>query len=186
MSLFEFLKTIASVVVAFGVGEIAKYWGELIRQRKQIQKFSWLQIAWSLNVLLNGLFYWIGMWAYSDLEFNYFYQIFALVVPSLIFVMTCYAITNLRDPESHRDLNQKYWLDAKSVFITLALFGYMSLVADWLIVGHNLDNLWITLVLTSATFSLAFVKNHMYHYVYTSISVVLNIAFILSPLSVLG
>ena len=186
MSLYEFLMTIASVVIAFGIGELAKYWGELVRKRKLIKKYSVPQIIWSLNLLFVGTYYWIGMWAYSSVEFVYFFQVFALVIPTLFFVVACYAISNISLVVASCDLENQYWLDTKVIFIPMALFSLSSLLADIAIVGHIFSNVLITLVITGLMLSLGFVKSHMYHYVVTGINCLLYVVLVAAPLSSLG
>ena len=78
MTLFEFLMVIAGVVIAIAMAEIVSGWGRMMRAGTNV-KFDWLHLGWSLTVLLNAMLYWVGVWAYAELEFQYVAQTWFLV-----------------------------------------------------------------------------------------------------------
>jgi hypothetical protein len=87
MTKFEFLMMIASVVIAIGMTEIVGGWGRLARTPAEIS-FDWLHFCWTLYILLSSIQYWIGMWSYAGAPFEYTFQIYFLVVPTLFLVFS--------------------------------------------------------------------------------------------------
>ncbi|MEE4300888.1 MAG: hypothetical protein V2J24_15725 [Pseudomonadales bacterium] len=48
--------------------------------------------------------YRVGMWAYAEIAFTHFRQVFTLVVPSLLFVLACQAMAGEMEDEDPEDV----------------------------------------------------------------------------------
>lgn len=60
MSQFEFFMAIASVVMAFGLGELARFWGDMV-QRANRGRVGLVRLGWTIYLTLGGVQYWVGM-----------------------------------------------------------------------------------------------------------------------------
>ena len=148
MTRFEFLMMIAAVVVAVGMTEIVGGWGRLMRTRAVV-KADWLHLGWSIWILAVLIQYWIGMWAYNQLQIDYMGQIFFLIIPTLFGVLAAFAITPDVPMAGVLDVREYYWDKRTAVFLPLAAFVLLSYVADLVIVGvHKVgfDSLLISVV----------------------------------------
>ena len=134
MTLFEFLMAIASVVVAIGIIELARFWGELARSIGCV-KLDWLHLLWTWNLLLVGLTYWLGLWPYREAEFTYYYQVLFLVLPTLFFVITTYTITTSGSLETEFDLRQHFLENTKKIFVPFGGLIVSANIADVVIMG---------------------------------------------------
>ena len=134
MTRFEFLMMIAAVVVAVGMTEIVGGWGRLMRTRAVV-KADWLHLGWSIWILAVLIQYWIGMWAYNQLQIDYMGQIFFLIIPTLFGVLAAFAITPDVPMVGELDVREYYWAKRTTVFLPLAAFVLLSYVADLVIVG---------------------------------------------------
>ncbi len=61
MRAFDFVITLYSFVYALGVGQILSTVGDMIRAGKRL-RFSWLNAAWLLNILLTIVAWWLSLW----------------------------------------------------------------------------------------------------------------------------
>jgi len=92
VSYFEFLMVLAGLVVAIAMTEIVSGWGRLLRTTVDVQ-WDWLHFGWGLCLLMLSLQYWVGMWPYHQINFEYLGQVSFLVLPTLFFVSAAYALT---------------------------------------------------------------------------------------------
>ena len=134
MTRFEFLMMIAAVVVAVGMTEIVGGWGRLMRTRAVVNA-DWLHLGWTIWILVTLIQYWIGMWSYNPLQIDYMVQIFFLIIPTLFGVLAAFAITPDVPMEGELDVREYYWAKRTAVFLPLAAFVAMALIADLVIVG---------------------------------------------------
>ncbi len=155
MSRFEFLMMIAAVVVAVGMTEIVGGWGRLMRTRAVVKTY-WLHLAWTTMILFSLIQYWIGMWSYSELPIDHMAQIFFLIIPSLFGVLAAFAITPDVPMEGELIVREYYWTKQKAVFLPLAAYVVMALIADLVIVGFDKIEIRDTIrfVVGAAMFSL--------------------------------
>lgn len=157
MDRFEFFMTIAGVAVAIGVTEIVGGWGRLLRSQTPI-KADWLHLGWCLVLITWPIMYWIGMWAYRDVEFVVMGQVLMLFIPTLLAVLAQYAITPVAQGEKTLSLRNHYLAKRRLVFLPFGMFLVMSYVADLVIVGtgaafdpaSSLTFVMVPLVLASA------------------------------------
>jgi hypothetical protein len=133
MTKFEFLMMIASVVIAIGMTEIVGGWGRLARTPAEIS-FDWLHFCWTLYILLSSIQYWIGMWSYAGAPFEYTFQIYFLVVPTLFLVFSAFAITPDVPQSGELNVREYYWARR---FLPLAGFMVLAGLADLVIVGSK-------------------------------------------------
>lgn len=140
MTLFEFLMAIASVVIAIALTEIFGGWGHLLRTRI-LPQIDWLHLSWSIVVTLYAIQYWVGIWPYRDIEFEFIYQVWFLIFPTLFIVLVSFAITPRINTGEMLDLRAYYLARRAPIFIGLAVFIAMATLADWVIQG--LQPSWI-------------------------------------------
>ena len=134
MTRFEFLMMIAAVVVAVAMTEIVGGWGRMMRTRAVV-KIDWLHLGWTIVILFSLIQYWIGMWSYSHLQIDYMGQIFFLIIPSLFGVLAAFAITPDVPMDGELDIHEYYWAKRTAVFLPLAMYVAMALIADLVVVG---------------------------------------------------
>lgn len=133
MSQFEFFMAIASVVMAFGLGELARFWGDMI-QRANRGRVGLVRLGWTIYLTLGGVQYWVGMWAYVDIGFTHFRDVFALVVPGLLYVLACHAPTG--EMEDDRDDVDVYFMtNRRVIFAALVAFLAGTVAADAMLLG---------------------------------------------------
>jgi hypothetical protein len=163
MSQFEFFLTLASVVMAIGVAEVAGGWGRQLRAGDNVQS-DWLHLGWTIAILLNGLVYWIGIWPYSDIEFLYVGQVFFLVIPTIFFVLLCFAITPVL-PESAEFSVRDYYLEKRrEIFLAYTTFLAMSVAADLAIAGiGNVLSMVPAMIIMACLLLLVFFRNVILH-----------------------
>jgi len=61
MHAFDFVMTLYSFVYALAVAQILSTVGDMIRAAKRL-RFSWLNAAWMLNILLAIVAWWLSLW----------------------------------------------------------------------------------------------------------------------------
>ena len=125
MTLFEFLMVIAGVVIAIAMAEIVSGWGRMVRAGVNV-KFDWLHLGWSLTVLLNAMLYWVGVWAYAELEFQYVAQTWFLVLPTLFLVLVAFALTPDISQISGQSLRDYFISNRRGFFSSYVLFLLFS------------------------------------------------------------
>ena len=136
MTKFEFLMMIASVVIAVGMTEIVGGWGRMARTPAKV-KFDWLLFGWALVILLMGILYWLGMWAYVEVEMEYVGEIYFLVVPTLFFVLAAFGVSPDVPLVGSFDSREYYWNSRAAIFLPLSALGVMAALADLVIVGDE-------------------------------------------------
>jgi hypothetical protein len=146
---------IAAVVVAVGMTEIVGGWGRLMRTRAVV-KADWLHLGWSIWILVVLIRYWIGMWAYSQLQIDYMVQILFLIIPTLFGVLAAFAITPDVPTAGELDVREYYWAKRTAVFLPLAAFTLLSYVADLVIVGVDKVGFDLLLITGAGTVLLIF------------------------------
>ena len=102
---------------------------------RAVVKADWLHLGWSIWILAVLIQYWIGMWAYNQLQIDYMGQIFFLIIPTLFGVLAALAITPDVPMVGELDVREYYWDMRAAVFLPLAAFVLLSYVADLVIVG---------------------------------------------------
>ena len=105
------------------------------------------------------------MWLYNATEFAYVGQVYMLVIPTLLLVLTSYAITPEVPADRTLDLREYYMANRKKVFIPLAAFMLSAYVADLVILGVGVWEWTLLLSATSASLvlALAFTRNLWVH-----------------------
>jgi len=180
MTRFEFLMMIAAVVVAVGMTEIVGGWGRLMRTRAVV-KADWLHLGWSIWILAVLIQYWIGMWAYNQLQIDYMVQIFFLIIPTLFGVLAAFAITPDVPMIGELDVREYYWAKRTAVFLPLAAFVLLTYVADLVIVGVDkvgLNLLFINVVGMVLLVLLTITKRLWFHVAVLGCSAVYTVAFL--------
>ena len=188
MTRFEFLMMIAAVVVAVGMTEIVGGWGRLMRTRAVV-KADWLHLGWSIWILAILIQYWIGMWAYNQLQIDYMGQIFFLIIPTLFGVLAAFAITPDVPMVGELDVREYYWAKRTAVFLPLAAFALLSYVADLVIVGVDkvgFDLLFINVVGMVLLILLTITKRLWFHVAVLGCVAANTIAFLFKHSSSLG
>ena len=188
MTRFEFLMMIAAVVVAVGMTEIVGGWGRLMRTRAVV-KADWLHLGWSIWILAILIQYWIGMWAYNELQIDYMGQIFFLIIPTLFGVLAAFAITPDVPMVGELDVREYYWAKRTAVFLPLAAFALLSYVADLVIVGVDkvgFDLLFINVVGMVLLILLTITKRLWFHVAVLACVAANTIAFLFKHSSSLG
>jgi len=142
MTLFEFLMAIASVVIAIALTEIFGGWGHLLRIHI-VPKIDWLHLSWTLVVVLYAIQYWVGIWPYRDIEFEFIYQVWFLIFPTLFIVLVSFSITPDVEPDDKFNLREYYMSRRGPIFYGMAAFMGMAQLADLVILGTNFN--WIGL-----------------------------------------
>ena len=179
---------IAAVVVAVGMTEIVGGWGRLMRTRAVI-KTDWLHLGWSIWILVVLIQYWIGMWAYNQLQIEYIGQIFFLIIPTLFGVLAAFAITPDVPMVGELDVREYYWAKRTAVFLPLAAFALLTYVADLVIVGVDkvgFDLLFINGVGVVLLIFLTITKRLWFHVAVLGCLAVNTIAFLFKHSSILG
>lgn len=147
MTLFEFLMAIASVVIAIALTEMFGGWGHLLRTHI-IPKIDWLHLGWSLAIVLYAIQYWVGIWPYRDVEFEFLYQVWFLIFPTLFIVLVAFAITPDVAPQERVDLREYYMSRRGPIFYGLAVFVFMAQLADKIILDLPFNLAGVSLILT--------------------------------------
>lgn len=185
VSQFEFFMGMASVVMAFGLGELARFWGEMI-QRANRGRVGLIRLLWTLFLMMGGVQYWTGMWAYVDLEFLFFRDVFALVLPSMLFVLACHALTGAME-DDRPDEDVYYWTNRRVIFVALVIFLVSSVAADLVLLGSDVLD-WsqgiFMVLLCGVTLVVGFSEHRRIHLIWAAGMTGMTVAFnVLSPLT---
>ena len=166
MTLFEFLMVIAGVVIAIAMAEIVSGWGRMMRAGTNV-KFDWLHLGWSLTVLLNAMLYWVGVWAYAELEFQYVAQTWFLVLPTLFLVLVAFSLMPDVSQISGQSLRDYFISNRRGFFLSYVLFLLLSPLADLVIGGSlpdtSIESLIMLAFLVSGGICLAITRNLWAH-----------------------
>lgn len=179
---------IASVVIAIGMAEIVGGWGRLTRTTAKVS-FDWLHFLWSLYILWLSIQYWIGMWSYAEAPFEYTYQVYLLVVPTLFFVFSAYAISPDVPLSGTFNVREYYLAKRRAVFIPLGLFILVAGLADLAIVGSEAvdSNIVVSFLVAVVSASPAFTMRIWVHtFALVLLAAFLAIVLLLGEISALG
>lgn len=147
MTLFEFMMAIASVVIAIALTEMFGGWGNLLRAHIAPQ-IDWLHLCWSVVVVLYAIQYWMGIWPYRFQDFNYIYQVWFLIIPTLFIVLVSFAITPDVGPDETLKLRDYYLSRRAPIFFGLAIFVATAQLADMVIEGSGFTLIGVMLIAT--------------------------------------
>lgn len=139
MRAFDFVMTLYSFVYALAVAQILSTVGDIIRAGKRL-RFSWLNAAWMLNILLAIVAWWLSLW---DLKAE---PAWPMLTVLMLFVVACvlYVLARMVSPpipaEGVVDL-QRYHLEEGRKYAALfaaecaltigAVFLYGAGTKDW-------------------------------------------------------
>ncbi len=133
MSKFEFTVTIVSIIIAFALSELMAGWGRILRHRPR-PRIDWLFAAWSIGVLINGIFHWSGLWVYADVDFRSVRQLYVLMAPPLVLVPIAFLLAPNPQAGTELDLRAYFGEVARPFFLLSAAFMTLTVAAD-LVVG---------------------------------------------------
>ncbi|MCI5106554.1 MAG: hypothetical protein MRY76_07575 [Pseudomonadales bacterium] len=145
MTLFEFMMAIASVVIAIALTEMFGGWGNLLRAHIAPQ-IDWLHLCWSVVVVLYAIQYWMGIWPYRVQDFNFIYQVWFLIIPTLFIVLVSFAITPDVGPDDTLRLRDYYMSRRAPIFFGLAIFVTTAQLADLVIQGSGFSLIGVSLI----------------------------------------
>lgn len=83
MGVFEYLGVILSVVMGLGVTHILAGLSKTIHDRKSVRLY-WVQVLWSINVLVYIITIWWGMFWWSGLDDWSYYQFLLLILYAIL------------------------------------------------------------------------------------------------------
>jgi hypothetical protein len=171
MSHFEFLMTIASVVLAIGLSELFAGWGRLVRSGTRI-KWSGLWIAWSIYIVILHFMYWSGIWPYRDVTFDSGFKILWLAIPTFFIIVISYLFSPDPGDLEELDLEALYWRIMPRAVPMLMCVYIMSTLADRVLIGEASSVLVNVTVLREATMLsfagiilIPFVRMRWFHWV---------------------
>ena len=147
MTLFEFMMAIASVVIAIALTEMFGGWGNLLRAQIA-PRIDWLHLCWSVVVVMYAIQYWMGIWPYRVQSFNYIYQVWFLIIPTLFIVLVSFAITPNIGPDDDLQLRDYYMSRRAPIFLGLAVFVATAQLADLVIEGTGFSQIGILLIIS--------------------------------------
>jgi hypothetical protein len=86
VSVFEFVATLYSIVIALGIARILSGYVALIEHRKEVHNLP-LFVIWLSMLLLVHIVWWFSLWNRSDaLSFTLFQAILTFHVPAFLFI----------------------------------------------------------------------------------------------------
>ena len=83
MGLFEYLGVLISVVMGLGITHLLVGISKIIQYRSSVRIY-WVQVNWSINILVYILVIWWGMFWWSSLENWTFYQFLFVTLYAII------------------------------------------------------------------------------------------------------
>jgi hypothetical protein len=118
--LFSHITVLLSIVIALGMAELVSAWGELLRNRIRV-RFYWLHLFWSVFIIMIMIQMWWGLWNFRTIDDWTIAAPTALVVQSLILVLTAQMISPKVDLSTHADMKEFYYDSTKVFFIPSGL-----------------------------------------------------------------
>ncbi len=119
MTAFAYLSVLTSIVLALGLTRVLTGLGRLLQTRGHLRLY-WVQLVWSLNLLLYlTLNWWILFRWQGQSEWTFFLFLFILLSPTVTFLMS---VLLFPDPlEDGADLRQHFFSNHRWFFILAAL-----------------------------------------------------------------
>ena len=114
--LFGHVSVLVSIVIALGLAELVTAWGEVLRNRARV-RFYWLHLFWSIFSVMLMIQMWWGIWDFNSLQDWTLAAPTALVVQSLVLVLTAQMISPKIGPSQPADMKVFYYGNARVFFI---------------------------------------------------------------------
>lgn len=183
MSEIEFFMSIASVVVAIGIAQLASIWGTYIQNTDGIKLYLPHSVM-TVTLLFLGISYWLGMIGYFESQFTRFYEVWFLVIPTVFFVIATYALTPQISAGARFNMEDFYYDKRKPIFFSLAVFAMSSSLAD-VIIKKQVVFIETIPVVVSVVLSLlcALSSSRKLHYFNVVFVLLAVISFSLTPFS---
>ena len=125
MSEFEYASVVVSIVLALGIADILRFFGDTVRDH-DARKSYWVHTLWLLLLIKIHMDFWWQMWGFRDLLAIGPGLIYLLIGPALLFVATR---TLLPGSNSSEDLEEMFFARKNSFFVLLLLVTLWSLVS---------------------------------------------------------
>jgi hypothetical protein len=127
MGLFEYLGVLISVVMGLGITHLLVGINKIIQYRNYIQIY-WVQVIWSINILVYILVIWWGFFWWSSLEEWTFYQFLFVTLYAIILFLLA---TMLFPRKISRDFNFKEnFLRNRGWFFGMQILAWIIDIAE--------------------------------------------------------
>lgn len=135
MSLFEFISSMISVLIALAIAQLLVSVGRLAQNHQRVRSYLPYTL-WTVAIFLISFLHWWSLWDFRDLAWNSAMFFFSLFGPLLLF----FSVT-LLSPEVHPgddtvDL-EKHFLKMRILFLSVFLVALLFLAADGPLFGSE-------------------------------------------------
>jgi len=132
MTQFEYLASLISIVIAFGISQVLRSWGSLLNNRRRVSTY-WVYSAWSVMIVMFMILFWWELWQYRTLEQWSFVALVWTIINAMFIVLAAHILLPSTAEQREIDLESFYYQSAP-LFFGLTIAGMISIaVSDILI-----------------------------------------------------
>jgi len=125
LSEFEYASVAVSVVLALGIADILRFFGDTVRDL-DARKLYWVHTLWLLVLMKTHMDFWWIMWTFRDSVSIGPSLIYIMVGPALLFVATR---TLLPGADDHGDMEVMFFTRKNAFFSLMILLSLWSTVS---------------------------------------------------------
>jgi hypothetical protein len=121
MSRFEFSSVLVSIVLAIGVAEVLRTWGQMIRQRRRARPY-WVHVGWMALMLLLSIQFWWSLWDLQAWPEWGFFEYVLFLLPFLTLVVLTFLLCPDLQTDVESGMEAYFFENAPWVFSLGAVF----------------------------------------------------------------
>lgn len=128
MSLFEFIVSMISVLIALAVAQLLISTGRLAQSHGRVRLYL-PHVLWNISIFLIAFLHWWSLWDFRDLSWNSAMFFFSLMGPLLLFFAVTLLSPNPRTDDEDIDL-EAHFRGIRVLFLLVFLAALVFLTFD--------------------------------------------------------
>ena len=180
MDPFSYLSVLISIILGLGITQLVTGLGRLIQARDRVKPYA-PTLSWIAALLVIHVQTWWAMFGLRNHPAWNFGQFFVVLLQPLVLSLLAALVVPDIGPDSHVDLRENYYAQARWFFSLLILLLVVSLVKDVVLTGSLPSALnvaaHVVFIITSAV-AIA-TRREMYHRQLAPFTIVLMLTYII-------
>ena len=130
--MFDYLGVLISIILGLALTHLLRGWGRLI-QLRHTARIYWVQVVWSLNIVIYVLGVWWGMFWWKHLQVWTFQEFVFLTGYAIVLFMLAFVLCPM---EPHEDADfEAFFYDNKQWFFGIQLLAFLIDIPETLAKG---------------------------------------------------
>jgi hypothetical protein len=175
VSPFEHLSVLISIIIGLAIARVLSRAAVLVQAHQRVRPY-WLLILWAVLLFIVQVEWWWASFEFrAQMEWNFFFFIFILMSPVMLYLAATFILPELKEGESC-DLKDHYFRECPWFYSLIAAGTMFDAVRRGLVAGFDDFGAVSNAVSAVLVISMAVSKSELYH---TFISILLASVFLL-------